>query len=111
MYLCKNRGMTIVRKRRNMSNIDTKQLKAMGASYGRSVLGAGIALYMSGVTSPSDLWTALVAAIAPVLLRALNPADKAFGVLPTVDTVDTALKAAKAPTKKTLPTSKRLAKK
>jgi hypothetical protein len=46
-----------------------------------------------------------------VLLRALNPADKAFGVLPTVDTVDTALKAAKAPTKKALPTSKRLVKK
>ena len=111
MYLCKNRGMTIVRKRRNMSNIDTKQLKAMGASYGRSVLGAGIALYMSGVTNPADLWTALVAAIAPVLLRALNPGDKAFGVLPTVDAVDTALKAAKAPTKRALPTSKRTAKK
>jgi hypothetical protein len=103
MYsLSKKRG-----KRRNMSNIDTKQLKAMGASYGRSVLGAGIALYMSGVTDPKDLWAALVAAIAPVLLRAINPADKAFGLLPTVDSVEVALKAAKAPVKKALPTSKR----
>jgi len=83
-----------------MSNIDTKQLKAMGASYGRSVLGAGLALYMSGVTDPKDLWAALLAAIAPVALRAINPADKAFGILPTVDAVDTALKAAKAPAKK-----------
>jgi hypothetical protein len=83
-----------------MSNIDTKQLKAMGASYGRSVLGAGLALYMSGVTDPKDLWAALLAAIAPVALRAINPADKAFGILPTVDSVDTALKAAKKPVKK-----------
>ena len=83
-----------------MSNIDTKQLKAMGASYGRSALGAGLALYMSGVTDPKDLWAALLAAIAPVALRAINPADKAFGILPTVDAVDTALKAAKKPFKK-----------
>ena len=83
-----------------MSNIDTKQLKAMGASYGRSVLGAGIALYMSGITDPKDLWAALVAAVAPVLLRAINPGDPAFGLLPTVESVDKALKAAKAPVKK-----------
>jgi len=83
-----------------MSNIDTKQLKAMGASYGRSVLGAGLALYMSGITDPKDLWAALVAAVAPVLLRAINPGDPAFGLLPTVESVDKALKAAKAPVKK-----------
>jgi hypothetical protein len=83
-----------------MSNIDTKQLKAMGASYGRSVLGAGLALYMSGVTDPKDLWAALVAAVAPVLLRAINPNDNAFGLLPTVESVDKALKAVKAPVKK-----------
>jgi hypothetical protein len=83
-----------------MSNIDTKQLKAMGASYSRSVLGAGLALYMSGITDPKDLWAALVAAVAPVLLRAINPGDPAFGLLPTVESVDKALKAAKAPVKK-----------
>jgi hypothetical protein len=76
--------------------LDTNQLKAMGASYGRSVLGAGIALYMAGVTDPADLWTALVAALAPVLLRAVNPNDKAFGVLPTASAVEVALKGIKA---------------
>ena len=72
----------------------------MLASYARSVLGAGLALYMAGVTDPKDLWTALVAAIAPVAIRAINPNDKAFGVLPDVAEVDKALKTAKAPVKK-----------
>jgi hypothetical protein len=74
--------------------------KAMLASYGRSVLASGLALYMAGVTDPKDLWAALVAAIAPVALRALNPADKAFGILPDAKDVEKALKAAKAPLKK-----------
>ena len=78
----------------------TEQLKAMLASYGRSVLASGLALYMAGVTDPKDLWTALVAAIAPVAIRAINPADKAFGILPDAKEVDKALKAAKAPVKK-----------
>jgi hypothetical protein len=55
---------------------------------------------MAGVTDPKDLWTALVAAIAPVAIRAINPADKAFGILPDAKSVETALKAAKAPVKK-----------
>jgi len=74
--------------------------KAMIASYGRSVLGAVIALYMAGVTDPKDLWAALVAALAPVALRALNPKDKAFGVIPSVSAVEEALSAVKAPVKK-----------
>jgi hypothetical protein len=84
--------------RRNKMN--TEQLKALLASYGRSALGSGLALYMAGVTDPKDLWAALVAALAPVAIRALNPNDKAFGVLPDAETVDKALKAAKAPVKK-----------
>jgi hypothetical protein len=84
--------------RRNKMN--TEQLKALLSSYGRSVLGSGLALYMAGVTDPKDLWAALVAALAPVAIRALNPNDKAFGVLPDAETVDKALKAAKAPVKK-----------
>ncbi len=80
--------------------MNTEQLKALLASYGRSVLASGLALYMAGVTDPKDLWTALVAAIAPVAIRAINPADKAFGVLPDAAEVDKALKAAKAPAKK-----------
>jgi hypothetical protein len=74
--------------------------KAMLASYGRSVLGAVIALYMSGVTDPKDLWAALVAALAPVALRALNPNDKAFGRLPKVSVLEDALKGIKVPAKK-----------
>jgi hypothetical protein len=80
--------------------MNKEQLKAILASYGRSVLASGLALYMAGVTDPKDLWTALVAAIAPVAIRAINPNDKAFGVLPDAKAVDQALKAAKAPVKK-----------
>jgi hypothetical protein len=80
--------------------MNTEQLKALLASYGRSVLASGLALYMAGVTDPKDLWTALVAAIAPVAIRAINPNDKSFGVLPDAASVDKALKAAKAPVKK-----------
>lgn len=81
-------------------NEKSAQLKAILASYGRSVLASGIALYMAGVTDPKDLWTALVAALAPVAIRAINPNDKAFGVLPDAKAVEEALKAAKAPAKR-----------
>ena len=79
--------------------MNTTQLKALLASYGRSVLASGLALYMAGVTDPKDLWTALVAALAPVAIRAINPNDKAFGILPDASAVEKALKAAKAPVK------------
>ena len=55
------------------------QLKAMAASYGRSVLAGVVALYTAGVTDPKDMWAALVAALVPVVLRAANPKDKSFG--------------------------------
>jgi hypothetical protein len=79
-----------------------KEHKAVLASYGRSVLGAVIALYMAGITDPKELWAALVAALAPVALRALNPNDKAFGRLPAASFVEEALAEvkAKAPVKK-----------
>lgn len=80
-----------------------EQLKALLASYGRSVLGAAIALYMSGVTDPKTLAYSLVAALAPVALRAINPNDKAFGRLPALAEVEAAVKTvkvAKAPAKK-----------
>lgn len=79
------------------------KMKAMLASYGRSVLGAALALYMSGVTDPKTLAYSLLAAIAPVGLRAINPNDTAFGRLPDVAEVDAAVKKAtvkKAPAKK-----------
>ena len=49
------------------------------ASYGRAFLSAALALYMTGNTDPKDLIAAGVAAVAPVILKALNPNDKVFG--------------------------------
>lgn len=77
-----------------------KRKKAMLASYARSVLGAGLALYMAGVTDLSDLWTALVAAFAPVIIRAINPNDPAFGRVPTPAEIDEAVTTIKKPVKK-----------
>ena len=83
--------------------MNTKSLKAMLASYGRSVLAAASALYLAGVTDLSDLSWSLLAAVIPVALRAANPNDPAFGIMPSAEDVDKAMKAAKpkkAPTKK-----------
>lgn len=81
--------------------MNTTQLKAMLASYGRSVLAAAIALYASGVTDPKTLAYSLLGAIVPVALRAVNPNDKAFGKLPSVEEVDAAVKTAKVVNKST----------
>jgi hypothetical protein len=75
--------------------MNTTQLKAALASYGRSVLGAAIALYASGVTDPKTLAYSLLGAIVPVAIRAVNPNDKAFGKLPDATEVDIAVKTAK----------------
>jgi len=85
------------------------KLKAALASYGRSVLGAAIALYMSGVTDPKTLAYSLVAALAPVAIRAINPNDSAFGRLPDLAEVAKALKSvkAKAAPKKKAPAKKK----
>jgi hypothetical protein len=81
-----------------------EQIKAALASYGRSVLGAATALYASGVTDPKTLAYSLLGALVPVLLRAANPSDPAFGRMPSVEDVDVAVKTAKVvkkPAKKT----------
>ena len=81
-------------------------IKALLASYGRSVLSAASALYLAGVTDPLDLLWSLVAAVLPVAIRYINPNDKAFGVTPKVEEVQEALSKAtpkKAPVKKTTP--------
>jgi hypothetical protein len=90
--------------------MNTEQLKAMLASYGRSALAAGLALYMSGVTDPQTLAYSLLAAVAPVALRAINPSDKAFGRLPEVAEVDAVLKTVKV-VKRATPAKKAVAKK
>jgi hypothetical protein len=98
----------------------TPQLTAMLASYGRSVLSAAAALYLAGVTDPLDLVWALVAAVIPVALRAINPKDRAFGRVPSVEEVEKALrtanvadgkKLAKSVTDKVAPAKKPAAKK
>ena len=57
----------------------SEQQKAILASYARSVLGAGVAVY----ASTGDLKmaaNALWASGLPVIMRFLNPKDNAFGV-------------------------------
>lgn len=56
----------------------SEQNKALIASYARSVLGAGVAVYVSTgdiKMAANALW----AAALPVVLRYLNPKDVAFG--------------------------------
>ena len=54
------------------------QAKAMAASGGRSYIAAALAVYMAG-GSLQQMAMGGVAAVVPVILRWLNPADKAFG--------------------------------
>lgn len=51
----------------------------MLASWVRSFIGAGLAVYMTGNHDPKAIATAGVAALAPVIMRWLNPNDTAFG--------------------------------
>jgi hypothetical protein len=90
--------------------MNTKQLKNALASYGRSIIAAATALYLAGVTDPADLAWSLAAAVIPVVLRAVNPNDPAFGILPSAKAVDKAVKSAtpkKAPAKKAAPKKKK----
>lgn len=53
---------------------------SMLASWARSFGAAVLALYMAGVTDPKALFAAGGAAVAPVILRWLNPNDASFGI-------------------------------
>ena len=57
-----------------------EEMKSVAASWARSFLAASLTLYMAGVTDPKTLLMAGVAALAPVILRWLNPNDSAFGI-------------------------------
>jgi hypothetical protein len=56
-----------------------KQIKALAASYSRTVIAAVLAVYMTGNTSLTDLGKAAIAALLPPIMRWANPSDKAFG--------------------------------
>ena len=60
-------------------NTYIEQALAAAGTYGRAFLSAAMALYMTGNTNPKDLIAAGVAAIAPVILKALSPSNKEFG--------------------------------
>jgi hypothetical protein len=89
----------------------SKEHKAILASYGRSILGATAALYAAGITDPKDLWAALFGALLPVILRAVNPNDPAFGKLPDVKVVKKATSKAVKKTVAKKSTPKRVTKK
>jgi hypothetical protein len=55
-----------------------EQFKKMAASWGRSYIAAALAVYMAGGDIKA-MSMGGVAAVVPVILRFLNPADKAFG--------------------------------
>jgi hypothetical protein len=55
-------------------------IKAIAASWARSFLAASIAVYMAGITDPKAIAGAGLAAVLPVVMRYLNPNDKAFGL-------------------------------
>jgi hypothetical protein len=55
------------------------QIKPMAASWARSFMAASIAVYLSGNSDPKAIAGAGLAAVLPVILRWLNPNDKAFG--------------------------------
>lgn len=55
------------------------KLLAALASYSRSFLAAGIAVYTAGNTDPKAILIAGASAILPVAIRAINPKDPAFG--------------------------------
>lgn len=55
------------------------QIKAMLASYGRSILGAALAAYSASGGDPKAVLNAVWAALIPVAMRYLNTKDSAFG--------------------------------
>jgi hypothetical protein len=61
-----------------MNTYIEQTLAALG-TYARAFLAAAITLYMSGNTNIKDLGMAGIAAIAPVILKALSPNNLEYG--------------------------------
>lgn len=54
--------------------------KALLKSWARSFLAAALAIVATGETNPDNILKGALIAFVPVLIRALDPKDKAFGV-------------------------------
>lgn len=76
-------------------NMTKDQWVALLASYARSVFAGAATLYLAGVTDPLTMLWSLLVAIAPVAIRAINPADTAFGRLPNPEDIEAAASKAK----------------
>jgi hypothetical protein len=61
-----------------MNTYVEQSLAALG-TFARAFLAAAIALYMTGNTNIKDLGMAGIAAVAPVILKALSPNNTEFG--------------------------------
>lgn len=57
----------------------TNEQKALLASYGRSIIAAGVAAYTASGGDLKAVANALWAAVIPVAIRYFNPKDTAFG--------------------------------
>lgn len=57
------------------------KIKSALASWARSFLAAGLTAYSLGKTQWQDILVAGILATFPVILRALNPEDRAFGLV------------------------------
>lgn len=68
--------------RTNLSrrNMNAKALQAIAASYARTAISAGLAMYLAGHTDAKSIGMAAASAVAGPLLRAINPKDPAFGI-------------------------------
>ena len=62
-----------------MEQLLTPQVKAILASYGRSLIGAAMAAYTASGGSTGAALNAVWAAAIPVAMRYLNTNDPAFG--------------------------------
>jgi hypothetical protein len=74
----RNGGEVMVKSRPTKRRKIMDKAKAIAASWARSYIAAALAVYMAG-GDWKQIAMGGVAAVVPVILRWLNPADKAFG--------------------------------
>lgn len=77
--------------------IDPKYQK-MAGTWLRAFIVAVIALVSAGVTDPKALLVGGLASVLPIVLRAINPNDPAYGVVKAIN--EEVQKQAKKPVKK-----------